>query len=115
MYRMTKLFVLSLILTAGSVVAAEPQTTTKPTTAEPKQGQMDHSKMGHGTMDHSKMPADHHAVPSDEFTALDKNKDGKLTKAEFPAKHPLAAHFGMLDTNRDGSLSKAEFAKHHDM
>ena len=115
MYRMITLFALALILTAGSAVAAEPQATTKPATAAPKQDQVDHSKMGHGTVDHSKMSTDHHAVPNNEFTTLDKNKDGKLTKAEFPAKHPLVAHFGMLDTNRDGSLSKAEFAKHHEM
>lgn len=47
-----------------------------------------------------------------EFRALDKNKDGKLSKAEMPAKHPMAAHFAMMDTDKDGMLSEAEFAGH---
>ncbi len=47
-----------------------------------------------------------------EFRALDKNKDGKLTKAEMPANHPMAAHFAMMDYNRDGLLSEAEYAGH---
>ncbi|PJR31323.1 hypothetical protein ASJ34_08465 [Xanthomonas campestris pv. campestris] len=71
--------------------------------------QMDHSKMmdhndkeqhsGHGQQD---------AAPG-EFTALDANRDGKLSKAEM-AKHKLAPHFGMLDLDKNGSLSSAEFA-----
>lgn len=63
---------------------------------------------------HGKM-MDHHKMAADEFASLDKNRDGKLSKAEIPAGHPLAAHFGMLDANKDGTLSKAEFAKHHGM
>lgn len=47
-----------------------------------------------------------------EFRALDKNQDGKLSKAEMPAKHPMAAHFAMMDTNKDGVLSEAEYTGH---
>ena len=82
-------------------------------------GNMDHSMMGvqdgkmdHGKMDMSgKMPQDHQKIATDEFVMLDSNKDGKLSKAEIPAKHRLAAHFDMLDSNKDGSLSQAEFSK----
>jgi Ca2+-binding EF-hand superfamily protein len=45
-----------------------------------------------------------------EFARLDANHDGKLSRAELPAKHPLAPHFEMLDANHDGSLSPGEFA-----
>ncbi len=45
-----------------------------------------------------------------EFAQLDQDKDGLLTKSEFPAKHALKAHFSMLDKNRDGKLDRKEFA-----
>lgn len=54
-----------------------------------------------------------HPTSNNEFAALDRNRDGKLTAAELPAG--LAPHFSMLDTNKDGSLSQAEFARHHAM
>lgn len=44
----------------------------------------------------------------DPFTALDTNKDGKLTANEFPAE--IAEHFGILDANKDNAVSKEEFA-----
>lgn len=61
---------------------------------------------------------DGHAAPppetaaQKEFRRLDKNKDGKLSKAEMPATHPMAAHFAMMDANKDGVLSEAEYAGH---
>jgi len=84
---------------------------------------MDHSKMAmqHDKMDHSKMDMsgmkspDHQTMAAGEFAKLDKNKDGKLSKAEIPAQHPLYAHFDMLDGNKDGSVSKDEFTTHHGM
>ncbi|MPT47519.1 MAG: hypothetical protein E2598_03755 [Sphingobium sp.] len=39
---------------------------------------------------------------------FDKNKDGFVTKAELPAKHPLLDHFDMADKDRDGKLNKRE-------
>ena len=108
MNRNSSLLALSLMLAAGTALAAAPQTTTsKPAATQP----MDHSKMDMS----GKKPADHQQMANDEFAALDKNKDGKLSAVEIPAKHPMAAHFGMLDTNEDGNLSKAEFAKQHGM
>lgn len=120
------LLTLPLLFATGAVFAAEPPKTTKPAATpamedckkmmENCKGMMD---MQHGQMmDHSKMGSDamsgHHPMTDDGFAALDQNKDGALSKAEF-AKHPMAAHFGMLDTDRDGQLSQAEFAKSKDM
>ena len=64
-------------------------------------GQMDHGKMNHGAMKMDAKP--------DEFTTLDTDKNGTLSKAEL-AKHRLGPHFGMLDANKDGRLSPKEFA-----
>lgn len=96
MKTIASIFSLSLLLVLGAARAHdEPKTTTKPS----------------ATMHHSKR--DHEKMAAEEFVALDKNKDGRLSKAEVPAKNPLAAHFEALDADKDGSLSKAEFAKHH--
>jgi hypothetical protein len=117
MNRNTSLLALSLLLGMGSALAAGPQATpAKPAATQP----MDHSKMSMAGMkmdgmDMAGMNMAGSQSRDPEFVALDKNKDEKLSKAEFPANHPLTPHFGMLDANRDGSLSPAEFAKHHGM
>ena len=117
MNRNTSLLALCLMLGMSSALAAGPQATpAKPAAAQP----MDHSKMSMAGMkmdgmDMAGMSMDKSQGQDPEFVALDKNKDGKLSKAEFPANHPLAPHFGMLDANRDGNLSPAEFVKSHGM
>jgi HlyD family secretion protein len=45
--------------------------------------------------------------PRIDFTQLDKNKDGKLTKDELP--EPMQAFFDQLDSNHDGAVSRKEF------
>lgn len=110
------LLALSLLLVAGDAIAADPpKTTTQPEEA------MDHSQMQHGQMDHSKMnmsgekSVDHQKMAADEFAVLDKNKDGKLSKAELAKDSPIRPHFEMLDADKNGSLSSKEFAAHHGM
>ena len=44
-----------------------------------------------------------------EFTRLDTDKDGFISKSELPDKHPLLPHFGMVDKNRDDKLDRNEF------
>ena len=43
------------------------------------------------------------------FTALDANKDGKISKAEAQKNPAVAQMFDQADKNKDGSLSKEEF------
>ena len=86
MKRYASLSMMALFLMAGAAFAGG-QTTT-PTT--------DHGQ-------HKPAAADA------DFTKLDANKDGSLSKEEL-AKHKLAPHFGMLDSNKDGKLSPQEFA-----
>lgn len=62
----------------------------------------------HSSHDQSAHEASKPAV-SPAFAALDKNKDGYLSKAEL-AKHPMAGHFAMMDANKDGKLSPKEFS-----
>ncbi len=69
------------------------------------QNPTDHTAMGH-----AKPAAETKAQK--EFRALDKNKDGKLSKAELPSDHPMAGHFDMMDTDKDGALSEAEYTVH---
>lgn len=44
---------------------------------------------------------------ADAFAAIDKNKDGKLSRSEVP--EPIRPQFPLVDANRDGSVSRAEF------
>ena len=53
--------------------------------------------------------ADAKKANDDEFAKLDTDKDGFISKTEFPAKHPLLPHFGMVDKNRDAKLDRKEF------
>jgi hypothetical protein len=43
------------------------------------------------------------------FTALDANKDGKVTQAESQRNVLVSQNFTAADKNSDGSLSKDEF------
>ncbi len=104
MIKSLALIILAVALAAPAAFAHDPNEHDPKKQAQPH----DMSTMSKGQADHDKMAAN-------EFAALDKNKDGKLSKAEVPAKHAVAPHFAMLDTNKDGSLSRAEFAKHHEM
>jgi Ca2+-binding EF-hand superfamily protein len=47
-------------------------------------------------------------VPS--FSSLDKNGDGKISRAEAKADAALSKKFKELDTDKDGSLSMSEYA-----
>lgn len=98
------LLVLSLF--AGTASAADPSnppSTAKPITGHADQRHIDHGKMNNHA-DHGKQDG-----KTAEFTTLDANKDGKLSKAEL-SKHKLEPHFGMLDTDKSGTLSPTEFA-----
>jgi Ca2+-binding EF-hand superfamily protein len=43
------------------------------------------------------------------FTALDANKDGKISKTEAQKNAAVMQAFDQADKNKDGSLSKDEF------
>ncbi len=43
------------------------------------------------------------------FTALDTNKDGKISQAEAQRNTMVSDNFAAADKNHDGSLSKDEF------
>lgn len=50
----------------------------------------------------------------EKFDALDKNKDGKLSKEELAEASPyLFSNFERLDQNKDGFLSWEEFIGHN--
>lgn len=47
----------------------------------------------------------------DEFTKLDKDKDGMISKKEGKKNKELADRWNTLDANQDGKLDQAEFAQ----
>lgn len=99
----------------SSVALARAQTPSPPPPSQYDQAapaQQPPSQYDRGTPQEGKMKLS--KADEEEFVALDKNKDGKLTPDEIP-NNPLRGHFAMLDTDKDGSLSRAEFAKHHSM
>lgn len=46
-----------------------------------------------------------------DLKTVDKNSDGKVSKAEAASNADLSKQFDSLDANKDGNLDKAEFAK----
>jgi BON domain/EF hand len=53
-------------------------------------------------------PAAAHAQPSD-FSALDRNQDGYLSRLEIAADPEIAKRFAQFDLDRDRRLSEAEY------
>lgn len=82
------LFILPLALLAGTAFAGDPR-----------------ESADHGPNQHSA-----EAAPADEFSKLDSNHDGVLSRAEM-SHHPKAAHMAMVDEDHDGKLSREEFSE----
>ena len=79
--------ILFLCLVAGAAFAGEPK------------GEPAHAN-----------PVAAETTPPDEFSKLDLNHDGVLSRAEM-SRHPKAAHMAMVDEDQDGTLSREEFAE----
>lgn len=50
------------------------------------------------------------ASGSSEYTKLDKDKDGNISRKESVANKDLSKKWDRLDVNKDGKLDTAEFA-----
>jgi len=56
-------------------------------------------------------PGSQKVAPPIQFSSLDTNKDGRVSKEEVRANVELNSTFATLDTNKDSYLSEAEFGK----
>jgi hypothetical protein len=58
-------------------------------------------------------PGSQKVAPPMQFSSLDTNKDGRVSKDEVKAHNDLTSSFATLDVNKDTYLSEAEFGKWH--
>jgi hypothetical protein len=56
-------------------------------------------------------PGSQKVAPPMQFSSLDTNKDGRVSKDEVKAHNDLTTSFATLDANKDSYLSEAEFGK----
>jgi len=113
---MTRKTLLTLaVLTALAAGTALAATAPAPATSAQTAPRVKLDSNGDGSVDRSE--AAKHPRLAGKFDELDKNKDGKLTKDEMPARHghghdrrghgPREA-MSRLDTDKDGRISRAE-------
>lgn len=58
-------------------------------------------------------PGSEKVAPPLQFSVLDTNKDGRVSKDEVKAHAELMSSFGSLDADSDTYLTELEFAKWH--
>jgi hypothetical protein len=58
-------------------------------------------------------PGSQKVAPPIQFSSLDANKDGRVSREEVKANNDLTSSFATLDVNKDAYLSEAEFGKWH--
>jgi hypothetical protein len=58
-------------------------------------------------------PGSQKTAPPLQFSALDINKDGRVSRDEVKAHAELTTSFGTLDSDKDTYLSETEFGKWH--
>jgi hypothetical protein len=56
-------------------------------------------------------PLPHQDPARDSFSSLDLNRDGQLSLAEAAGYGDIMTRFGRADRNKDGKLTKAEFER----
>jgi len=108
------LAVLTALAAGTAFAAAAPAPDVSATSAQPA-ARVKLDSNGDGIVDRTE--AAQHPRLAGKFDELDKNKDGKLTKDEMPARHghghdkpghgPREA-MSRLDTDKDGRISRAE-------
>ncbi len=96
-----KITALAALLSSAAAFAQDPQPTQPESTPPADQTQPADSTM-----------ATEGALP--EFTTLDANGDGYVSKDEAKANATLAARWDELDADKNGALSSAEYQKAKD-
>ena len=102
MARMTPMIAALTVLMAGAPALAHNHEKSESPAATPTNAHAGHHGGAHAG----------HTPP--DFATLDANGDGQLEKSEMPEGHRMAGeHFDMMDKDKDGKVSKAEFDAMH--
>ncbi|HEY3488249.1 MAG TPA: EF-hand domain-containing protein [Gammaproteobacteria bacterium] len=97
MHKKLSIFIGSLALLSGAALA---QTTTGQSPSTAPEAEMDAS----GSVDSSQSA-------SGNFSNLDKDSNGEISRKEASSQADLARIFDRADSNRDGSLTQNEYQK----
>lgn len=105
----------TLELLAGAAIAAFAgtaiaQISSPPPSTPPSGGSSSGSASGSGGTSGSTGSASTSTSAGGDFTKLDADKDGMVSKKEAGKNKDLTAKWETLDTNKDGKLDQAEFA-----
>jgi hypothetical protein len=119
-----KLAALAAFLVSGAALAQEPyppadQTQPPPATeqAPPASEQMPSATEQTQSPTEQTQATEPSTQTTDqwpEFSALDKNGDGSISRDEAKAQSMLASRFGVMDGDGDGALSSDEYQKGRD-
>jgi hypothetical protein len=104
-----KIAALAALMTSAAAFAEEPT----PAPAQPESSQTTTSTTEQTKTTTDTTMATESAWP--EFTTLDVNGDGYVSKDEAKSNAALTAAWADLDADKNGSLSSAEYAKAKDM
>jgi hypothetical protein len=106
MARMIPMMAALAVLMAGAPALAHNHEKSETPAAAATEAHASHHANHHGAAPEGHMPPD--------FATLDANGDGQLEKTELPEGHRMAGeHFDMMDKDKDGKVSKAEFDAMH--
>ncbi len=104
-YELKRLLAVAALSTAAGFAASAIAQVTPPPSADPG------SSSPSATTPSSPGAASTSSADGSEYTKLDKDENGSLSKREVAGNKELTRQWNTLDANKDGKLDSAEFAR----